>query len=91
MRVLLFVTWQKLNDCIDQIGIFDKSFLIYLPKTEKLFFRKITYLSQNSECSKWPIRAFAECIIGRTKLIDSTTAVEHAENADAYFAKAGIF
>ena len=30
-------------------------------------------------------------VAGRTKLVHSTTAVVHAENADAYFAKAGIF
>ena len=51
----------------DQIFIrlvFSTNHVLYiLPKTEKSFTSKgnLTYLRQNSECSKWPVRTFAVC------------------------------
>ena len=58
-----FVTWQKLRECIDQIGYFRQimSYIFY-KRLKKVLLQRVTYLSQNSECSKWPIRIFAECI-----------------------------
>ena len=68
MRVLLFVTWQKLGECIDQIDIFDKSCFIYYTKDRKKnLLQRVTYVSPNSECSKWPIRTFTECILKETR------------------------